>query len=370
MAAGVRRGVVPIDFAVAERLNGEATVPDFGWRAMVKSVPGSAARAVLLACTVLVLVVPGAHANRPPGAQISPATDIGADAATLNGLVNPFGHEAQYFFRYGIAGYDAQTPVATAGGGIEPVAVSARVVDLTPDTVYRVQLVALSPHHTMRSFSVTFRTLVPAPPAVAASPPAPVLSPVSPDAPGVVFAPPPVFGERVNVAVRTGTVTVQAPGGRFVPLEEFASVPVGSLLNTREGSVNLTSALPGGGTQTGLFHGGTFEARQPKTAGGRTTLVLRGRGPVCRRAGASAVAVTARRRKRRRALWGNVLHGNFRTRGGNSVATVRGTIWYVEDRCNGTLTRVKRGSVSVRDLRRHRTVVVRAGQSYLARAKR
>jgi ferric-dicitrate binding protein FerR (iron transport regulator) len=49
------------------------------------------------------------------------------------------------------------------------------------------------------------------------------------------------------------------------------------------------------------------------------------------------------------------------------VATVRGTSWYVEDRCDGTLTRVSKGSVSVYDRGRHRTVVVRAGHSYLAR---
>ena len=60
-------------------------------------------------------------------------------------------------------------------------------------------------------------------------------------------------------------------------------------------------------------------------------------------------------------------HGKFRTRASNSVITVRGTTWYVADRCDGTLTRVTSGSVAVRDLRRQRTVVVRAGHSYLAR---
>jgi hypothetical protein len=35
---------------------------------------------------------------------------------------------------------------------------------------------------------------------------------------------------------------------------------------------------------------------------------------------------------------------------------VRGTAWYVEDRCDGTLTRVSKGSVSVYDRGRHRTV--------------
>jgi hypothetical protein len=39
----------------------------------------------------------------------------------------------------------------------------------------------------------------------------------------------------------------------------------------------------------------------------------------------------------------------------------------VIDRCDGTLTRVVRGVVSVRDTVRGKTVTVRAGKQYLAR---
>jgi hypothetical protein len=46
---------------------------------------------------------------------------------------------------------------------------------------------------------------------------------------------------------------------------------------------------------------------------------------------------------------------------------VRGTVWITADRCDGTLTTVRRGRVTVRDFRRRRNVVVRAGKSYLAR---
>jgi hypothetical protein len=41
----------------------------------------------------------------------------------------------------------------------------------------------------------------------------------------------------------------------------------------------------------------------------------------------------------------------------------------VTDRCDGTLTTVQRGRVAVRDFRRRKTVVVRAGKRYLARAR-
>ena len=68
-----------------------------------------------------------------------------------------------------------------------------------------------------------------------------------------------------------------------------------------------------------------------------------------------------------RRLRGNA-RGRFRTRGRYSAATVRGTKWTVTDRCDNTLTKVTRGRVAVRDFRRKKTVIVRAGKSYLARA--
>ena len=68
-------------------------------------------------------------------------------------------------------------------------------------------------------------------------------------------------------------------------------------------------------------------------------------------------------------LWGNG-KGKFRTNGKYSSATVRGTIWLVEDRCEGTFTKVTRGTVQVRDLKRKKTITIKAGHSYLARAQR
>ena len=49
-----------------------------------------------------------------------------------------------------------------------------------------------------------------------------------------------------------------------------------------------------------------------------------------------------------RRLWGKG-HGRFRTSGHYSAATVRGTKWLMEDRCDGTVTRVVRGTVEVED---------------------
>jgi hypothetical protein len=171
--------------------------------------------------------------------------------------------------------------------------------------------------------------------------------------------------------VRTGTVTVKPPGATgYVARADVAALPVGSILDTREGSVTLRSALPDGTVQAAVFHGGLFEVRQPQGAGGVTELVLRGALTGCHGSAGRAAATSQKKRKPPRRLWGRDRKGNFRTRGGNSVATVRGTAWYVEDRCDGTLTRVSQGSVSVYDRGRHRTVLVRAGHSYLARAMR
>jgi hypothetical protein len=64
-------------------------------------------------------------------------------------------------------------------------------------------------------------------------------------------------------------------------------------------------------------------------------------------------------------LWGSG-GGSFRTSGNSASATVRGTIWLTEDDCEGTLIRVKRGTVTVKDLVRHKTIIVRAPHSYFA----
>jgi hypothetical protein len=331
----------------------------------------------VLACAVLAVAAPSAMAHRPPSAQTGAATAIDSGSATLNGTVDPNGSDTWYFFRYGVDRYDSRTPIAPAGDGLEPVPVSAHVEGLSPATTYHVRLVAFN-RHFARTADVTFTTAAaPAPPPpVAPAPVAPAAlpAPTQTPAPAQTSADsvaPPVLGESVNVAVRSGTVTVKLPGAAgYVALSDVAALPVGSILDTRYGGVTLRTALADGSTQSAIFHGGLFEVRQPRGAGGLTELVLRGALTGCSSSGARAAATGKKKRKPPRRLWGRDSKGNFRTRGGNSVATVRGTAWYVEDRCDGTLTRVSSGSVTVFDRGRHRTVLVRAGHSYLARAIR
>jgi hypothetical protein len=128
--------------------------------------------------------------------------------------------------------------------------------------------------------------------------------------------------------------------------------------------------------QTGTFWGAKFLVLQRTGAHGRVDLYLRGGGlsaSACRAEAARATApatISATRKRIRRSLWGSDHHGRYRTHGSSSAATARGTRWVTQDRCDGTLTRVVTGAVSVRDKVRHRTVLVRAGHSYLARRPR
>jgi hypothetical protein len=211
----------------------------------------------------------------------------------------------------------------------------------------------------------------------------------------VTFAPlpPPVPGKSVNVQVVSGQVLIKPPGsGRaratgpakgFAPLTGPRQIPVGSQLDTSKGRVALTSAADTGGakTQTSDFYQGIFAVKQsvpkkkPKKPTALTTdLVLKGEIPRSQCAplkGARSAA--ANKKKGPKAvlgkLWGSG-KGKFRTNGKYSAATVRGTIWLVQDRCEGTLTKVTRGTVQVRDFKRKKTVTVKAGHSYLARAQR
>jgi virginiamycin B lyase len=199
----------------------------------------------------------------------------------------------------------------------------------------------------------------------------------------------PDLGRSVAVAARKGTVKVHRPGsGRYVTLDAAGGeIPVGSVIDARRGTVVLRSALDRAGrTQTGSFHGAVFQVRQPHGAKGMTELVLRGGSfaacvPARRAKGSVRAATAAKRRTVRsghrtgkkhvvRSLWGSDHGGRFRTRGRDSVATVRGTRWRTTDRCDGTLTTVLSGKVAVRDRRTGRTVLVRAGHSHLARHAR
>jgi Ca2+-binding RTX toxin-like protein len=189
--------------------------------------------------------------------------------------------------------------------------------------------------------------------------------------------PKPERGRSVAVGLKRGVIYVRRPGTTAsVPLDPTRPVPVGSMLDATRGTLTLTVAAPGtvraaqaGATQTADFTGSRFVVDQTPGTGLTELKMTGGNFAACGATSRSAprgTAFAAASRKRVRSLWGSG-HGRFTTRGKNSSATVRGTIWRVTDRCDGTLTTVSRGVVMVTDHARHRTRVVRAGQSYLVR---
>ena len=66
-------------------------------------------------------------------------------------------------------------------------------------------------------------------------------------------------------------------------------------------------------------------------------------------------------------LWASG-QGKFRTKGRFATASIRGTEWETDDRCDGTLITVAVGAVAVFDQVLNKTVVVTGGHSYLAKA--
>jgi hypothetical protein len=196
---------------------------------------------------------------------------------------------------------------------------------------------------------------------------------------------PPIPFKTVSVTVVSGEVFIKLPPGAarasqavpkgFTRLQGSNTVPVGSTLDTSRGRILLRSAADiRRRTQSGEFFDGVFKIGQVRKPRGKartrpigliTDLTL-GAGSFSRcRAEASA---SARSKRKVRRLWGDG-KGSFRTKGRHAAATVRGTRWLVEDRCDGTLVRVRSGRVEVRDLRRARTVLLRAGRTYIARPR-
>ena len=201
---------------------------------------------------------------------------------------------------------------------------------------------------------------------------------------GTASGPPPAptLGETANVRPVRGEVLIgiRASGARaaqkgveFVPLEQARSIPVGSFLDTTRGTVALTTARNRSGRiQSGRFSAGLFQVLQSRQrrAKGLTELRMKGSAAGFRRCRAGRPAASPSQLSRRsiRRLRARA-RGRYRTRGRHSAATVRGTTWTVTDRCDGTLTTVKRGRVAVRDFRRKRTIVLTRGKRYLARSR-
>ncbi len=166
----------------------------------------------------------------------------------------------------------------------------------------------------------------------------------------------PVAGKSVGATPVSGTVTVRLPGSsKFVPLASRV-IPNGASVDATKGRVTLTTVTG----DKASFYSGRFKVTYVR---GFVELVLEGALDCSKRAKASA------KKKKEKKLWGDG-KGKFRVRGKYGSAAIRGTRWLTADRCNGTFVDVRQGVVEVRDFVAKRTRIVRAGNTYLAKAKR
>lgn len=190
---------------------------------------------------------------------------------------------------------------------------------------------------TRASFGILALTALGLPAGVLAQQPEPVPAPVLPELSRTVVV------ERVS-----GRVLLKQPSQRsFVVLRGRREVPLGTTVKATDGRVRLIVARNlRGATFRAEFSRGQFVVKTSAGSPPLTTLVLSGSSyrEVCGQAQASSRTDGGRVRR----LWGHG-KGRFQTRGRYSAATVRGTWWLTEDRCDGTLTRVKRGVVEVED---------------------
>jgi hypothetical protein len=184
----------------------------------------------------------------------------------------------------------------------------------------------------------------------------------APTTAGAQAPPPPVAGASVNVAAVKGTVLVQCPGEpAFAPLTAPRQIPLGCDVDTRAGTVSLTSARRSGAIQSGEFWDGLFRVSQ---VGDFAVLTLGGALDCSGRR--SDGAGTAANRGLGRVTWGKG-KGRFRVVGRRGSASTRGTTWSTTDSChNSTAIKVTVGVVDVRDFAKNKTVAVRAGETYEA----
>lgn len=205
---------------------------------------------------------------------------------------------------------------------------------------------------TSNSFSVFLNSTIP-----------PTQPPPPPTPTPPVATPTPVAGTSVNAEPVKGTVKVKLPRtNRYVDLKQAGLLPVGTTVDTRKGTIEITAAGQGGKAK---FFDGIFRISQTKGARPLTTLTLT-EALSCPK-GKKATSAAAKKKSRK--LWGDG-KGSFRTAGKYSAATVRGTKWLVTDYCDRTVTKVTQGSVRVRDNVKKINKVVRKGKSYTARAKK
>jgi hypothetical protein len=308
----------------------------------------------------------------PIGGGLSGAPTVTATTASFVAIVDPNGSltTAQFQFsldpRYGsLADFAQTTPQQTVGGDFANHVVTATVTGLVPNALYHVHLVANNKNGQTVGPDVTFKT--------AAGP-----------APGT-----PTLGKSFNISPVSGLILVKIHGV-FIPLTEITQIPKNTVIDALKGTLKLitaggshpaadVAAKKGKGkgkttTQSGTFGGAIFKISQA-TGGankGLATLTIvenafKGAPSYSECTKKAADATAAKASSKTLQLLKSSAKGKFSTKGKYSAATVLGTKWTVADRCDGTFTHDQTDSVKVTDFVHHKTIILHAGQSYLAK---
>jgi hypothetical protein len=140
------------------------------------------------------------------------------------------------------------------------------------------------------------------------------------------------------------------------------------VVDARQGELTIASATGAGGSRASArLRNGIFRIRQAQAKGKATVstdFVL------TTPAGLSRACAPGRKPPPKgivRTLSVTAAKGRFATVGAAGTIKGQAAAWTVSDRCDGTLTQVKKGRVSVRAGKRTRTV--RAGGRYLIKAR-
>ena len=248
----------------------------------------------------------------PPPVVAGVSMTPGAQAARLEATVDrhglvPTGYEIEYGTTTAYGGTVSDTVPFGPGAGAQPV--SLQLGELAPATTYHYRVVATSAAGTVEGPDRTFTTLAADQIAITAGP-GPFTAATT-----VEFR----FTPSPGVGGLQCTLTGPGPTGDPVFCADSISYDLAD-----DGTYTFTFSSEPGATFACSIDGGPF-------------------APCTSPAGFGGLAP------------------------GTHTLTVRGTEWLVQDSCAGTLTRVARGVVSVRDNVRRKTIVVRAGKKYLAR---
>jgi hypothetical protein len=343
--------------------------------------------------------------------------------AKVSFTINPNGATTTYTIEYGpTTSYGQKTAPVNIGATPGPQSLTQTLTGLEPGKTYHFHVLATNAAGPggVSSADQPFTTVQPSPPTGPTNPPTgppgPSTNNPNPPAPSspepksgvlgfqatLAALPPPVLGKTVNVTLVSGVVYVEFPPGTtlasaasvspfapfalgaqavealtkgraFVPLTEARQIPVGSILETTHGVVGITTATtasPKGKLQSGDFGAGIFKLLQGRRQKGLTELDIINNlnaRQVCTTLGKRARIASSHLSSKVLGQLNSSGHGHFTARGQDSAATVRGTVWSVKNQCDGTLTHVKRGVVTVRDFIRRKTITLFTGQSYLAR---